>query len=217
MQCYRCKKEKEIIEFNGKKSCNDCRKAIANYQIGWKDNLSLEIVNECEKRCNRCKVIKSKSCFNDGQEKCIDCETYCKNYYKQNQNKEIERATKSQKSRGRDKINAQKRNLCRTNPVNYMLQNARQRAKKLGLPFDLTRDDIVIPAKCPVLGYELKISDGKQSPNSPSIDRIIPSYGYVKGNIRIISCRANDIRGNATLDELKKVVKYIETSSANSI
>lgn len=140
----------------------------------------------------------------------ITCQSYCESYYKNNKDQEIQRAIKSQKNQGREKINAYKRKLTRQNPINYILQGAKQRAKKLGLPFNLTRDDIVIPTHCPIFGYELTISNGQPSDNSPSIDRIIPTLGYVKGNVQIISWRANNIKKNATVDELKKLVAYLE-------
>lgn len=90
------------------------------------------------------------------------------------------------------------------------LINVRSRAKKKGLPFDLTLDDIVIPAVCPVLGIPLIERSGKFSDNSPSIDRTIPEKGYVKGNIAIMSYRANRIKCHASLAELKAIVAYME-------
>ena len=61
---------------------------------------------------------------------------------------------------------------------------------------------------CPVLGIPLVIGEGACSDNSPSIDRIIPELGYVKGNIKVISRRANRIKNDATPDELFKVWQY---------
>lgn len=163
-----------------------------------------------EKICNRCKVIKNKLEFDEGQNKCRKCKTKCEEYYKQNKPREVARALASQKKAGREKINAYKRTAHRKNPKKYMIQGARQRAKEKGVPFDLTENDIVIPTHCPVLGHELKISDGRPSAHSPSIDRITPEKGYVKNNIQIISWRANDIKGNATIEELKKLIEYME-------
>lgn len=44
--------------------------------------------------------------------------------------------------------------------------------------------------------------------NSPSIDRIVSAKGYVKGNVQIISWRANKLRADASVQELKCVLAY---------
>lgn len=41
-------------------------------------------------------------------------------------------------------------------PRPTMLYHAKQRAIKAGVPFTITKEDIVIPTHCPVLGVELK-------------------------------------------------------------
>jgi len=90
------------------------------------------------------------------------------------------------------------------------LNNIRLRAKKKGLPFDITLDDLVFPDVCPVLGIPMKARSGAFSDNSPSIDRTIPELGYVKGNVTIMSYRANRIKCHATLAELRAIVRYME-------
>ena len=84
----------------------------------------------------------------------------------------------------------------------------RKVAKELGLPFNLEEPDIVIPEFCPVLGIRLEFPSKSRTDASVSIDRIIPSLGYVKGNIVIVSWRANFIKSDATLEELKRLVEY---------
>ena len=97
-----------------------------------------------------------------------------------------------------------------------MLNSAKQRAKEKGLEFNLTIDDIVIPERCPVLGIELRPSVGQgRLPNdkiwySPTIDRLDNDEGYTPANIRVISHRANFLKNNATLEQMKKVVAYME-------
>lgn len=44
--------------------------------------------------------------------------------------------------------------------------------------------------------------------NAPSIDRFDNNKGYEKGNVAVISWRANNLKRDATLDELQKVVKW---------
>lgn len=97
----------------------------------------------------------------------------------------------------------------------FRLQDyARRRAELYNVPFSLTVDDIVIPAKCPVFGFPLVRNtgiDAKAKFNSPTIDRIIPGKGYVKGNIHVISGMANTIKGNRDLAEWKMFAKWILT------
>ena len=46
--------------------------------------------------------------------------------------------------------------------------------------------------------------------SAPSLDRLIPKLGYVKGNIVIVSTRANTIKRDATPEELMKIAKFYE-------
>lgn len=92
-------------------------------------------------------------------------------------------------------------------PERSMWMQARSRARKKSLPFDIEVDDIVIPALCPVLGIELQGFVGNFD-SSPSLDRIDNSKGYVKGNIAVISLRANRLKRDATIDELRRVLDY---------
>jgi hypothetical protein len=85
------------------------------------------------------------------------------------------------------------------------------RAKVRGLEFDLTIEDFVVPELCPVLGVPLiRNREGYASDHSASLDRIDNSKGYVKGNVVWVSRKANTMKNNATLDELKKVVAFYE-------
>jgi len=97
------------------------------------------------------------------------------------------------------------------NPQGAILKRVRQRAKNAGLEFTLTREDIIIPEICPVLGIPLTMyNEDGANPNSPSVDRIDNSKGYTKDNIRIISWRANTLKRDATAEEMEKVLKYMK-------
>src|SRR4051812_27791939 len=71
-----------------------------------------------------------------------------------------------------------------------LFRSARERAKRYDIPFNLTEDDVIIPSLCPILGIPLKLNEGHPKFDSPSVDRIIPSLGYIKGNIIVISHKA---------------------------
>jgi hypothetical protein len=91
-----------------------------------------------------------------------------------------------------------------------MLRAAKQRAKRQNVPFDLQESDIQIPVYCPVLGTKLCRALGSKGPghNSPSLDRIIPSRGYVPGNVVVISNRANRAKSDLSPDELKALSDF---------
>lgn len=62
--------------------------------------------------------------------------------------------------------------------------------------------DIAIPEFCPLLGLRLSFSSDCTSPNQPSLDRINSALGYVKGNVQVVSLRANLLKRDATLEEM---------------
>jgi len=91
-------------------------------------------------------------------------------------------------------------------PEYQLWLSAKSRSIRDGLPFDLSVFDIKIPEYCSLLGVKLTAGTRKAHDASPSLDKIIPELGYVKGNIQVISHRANWIKSNATLDELKTII-----------
>lgn len=98
----------------------------------------------------------------------------------------------------------------RADLVGAMLGRSRQRAKKKGIEFSLTRSDIVVPSVCPVLGLRLQRNlGGTAAPNSPSLDRIDPAHGYVPGNVQVISYRANAMKSDASREELKMFAEWV--------
>ena len=85
------------------------------------------------------------------------------------------------------------------------------------MPFDLEPQDIkdklnLTGSKCPVLGVDMEISKlgSKNNDLTTSIDRIDPKKGYVKSNIIVVSMRANRIKTDATVDEIRKVANFYD-------
>lgn len=99
-------------------------------------------------------------------------------------------------------------------PCRFIYYSAKCRSKRDNIIFDIVKEDVYnlypIDGKCPILGIELAPSVGITQDSSPSLDRIIPELGYVKGNVVIISHRANRIKNNSTLEDLKKIVCFLE-------
>lgn len=95
-------------------------------------------------------------------------------------------------------------------PEENIWREIKKRARQRKIPFDLEVSDIIIPKLCPILGIELSFGQGKVHNASPSVDRIIPSKGYVKGNCFIISSKANRMKQENTLEDFQKIITYIQ-------
>lgn len=65
-----------------------------------------------------------------------------------------------------------------------------------------------MPKFCPILKIQLCYTNTKPLDNSPSLDRIDSTKGYIPNNVHIISWRANRIKSNATPEELKMLAEY---------
>ncbi len=89
-------------------------------------------------------------------------------------------------------------------PEYRMLRCAQRRAKEKNIEFSISVEDIRIPEYCPLL--KIKLSEmGTGDGFAPSLDRINPKIGYIRSNIWVISHRANQIKNDATIDELEKI------------
>lgn len=150
----------------------------------------------CSKKCsNSANAIKKSSGLSRPE--------YERNYWAKPENKERQRVSKER--------NRLKRMEGLGEPyVRAMLARCKARAKRKNMDFDLTPKDIMMPIICPVLGIPLEYVQGKGgSWNSPSLDRIDNSKGYVKGNVQIISKRANSIKSDASFDEIEKMYIFL--------
>ena len=107
-----------------------------------------------------------------------------------------------------------RRELHAKNPLNSLFRMAKCRAKRKGYEFAISKTDLVIPEKCPCCDGAIAVRSGARktgpAPQSPSIDRIDSRFGYVPGNVAIICWRCNELKRNASVDELKKIVAWME-------
>ena len=80
-----------------------------------------------------------------------------------------------------------------------------------GVKIEQSMEGIEYPKVCPVLGIELdwnvKINGGQD--NSPSLDRIDSTKGYIPGNVMMMSKLANGMKQNATSEQLVNFSKYM--------
>jgi hypothetical protein len=94
-------------------------------------------------------------------------------------------------------------------PAHALVLKARSRAKKGGYPCTITAADVPIPATCPILGIQLAHGDGKPTDSSPSLDKVDPALGYIPGNVRVISFRANAKKSDFTIPQLERLLLYM--------
>lgn len=107
-----------------------------------------------------------------------------------------------------NKLDPDKR-ICR------LLGPAKNRAKTKGLPYDLTKDYILElfhknEERCCLTNIKFEIGNygtkGQVNPYAPSIDRIVPSLGYVKGNVRLIVYHLNVALSDFGTDAFDKLI-----------
>lgn len=109
----------------------------------------------------------------------------------------------------RQKVSKPRRRLTDEQRAKLVLfKGAQARARTKGLPFLIELGDITIPAVCPVLGIPLFASRGRWTANSPTIDRINNTKGYERKNIVVVSYRANQLKADATLEELRALARF---------
>lgn len=154
-----------------------------------------------EKRCSKCDIVKSVNQYRKDKHRLDGWHSQCK---------ECEKKYKQ------------------ANPMTIqtgnMFRKAYERAKAKNLPFNIDNEYIrsIIPSHCPIFGMPLEWSilrgnSHNTLPNSPSLDRIDPTKGYIKGNVWIISQKANQIKSNATHEELKLVADAVGLAIVNSL
>jgi hypothetical protein len=94
-----------------------------------------------------------------------------------------------------------------------LYKHAKYRAAKDKIPFLISEDEIlelIGSGVCPVLGIVYDLGSRTTSDKCASLEKFHPEKGYVDGNCFVISYRANRLKSDATLDELRKVVSWVE-------
>lgn len=166
------------------------------------------------KTCPHCKIHKPLSDFgpdkraSDGKQSCCrKCSTSRRNARR----KESGVSNQEHYQRYRDTYKRKAKAYRVNNTARYLLQQARARANRKGIDFSLSEDDILpLPEHCPVLGIPLRSGQFVRDPQSFTLDRVDNSKGYTPDNVRVISFRANTLKADASVDELRSLVRYME-------
>ena len=147
------------------------------------------------KKCGCCQQELDESCFHYDAQTITNLSCYCRNCM----------SIKAKKDYNKRK---QDHNF----KVRYTLNASKARARKRDLEHTLTLEELnsLFPQDmvCPVFGFTMQWGNPKWS--SPSLDRIDSTKGYTLDNCQIISNKANKLKNDATLQELKDLVNYLE-------
>lgn len=173
--------------------------------------------NELTRLCPGCNQEKPHSLFNRKRKSvsywCKVCSgEYGKQYYLANFEKSQEYSKIYYQENKETIINqslVRYIRIKRSFPEKVMFKAARDRAKRKGIDFSIAVSDIIMPTHCPILGLALKPNYEHPEDDSPSLDRVDSSRGYVPGNVAVISHRANAIKGNGTAEEHEQIAKWI--------
>lgn len=150
-----------------------------------------------------------------------DRSQYYKEYYKnmspEKKKERIEKLKARRETHG-DLMRKQSRESYHRNKHKHTLSReysmwkaSRIRASKKKISHDIDLLDIVIPEFCPVFGIQLRKDNKTLEENSPTLDRIDPARGYVKGNVCVISWKANTIKSFGTAEEHRRIADYIDS------
>ncbi len=176
-----------------------------------------------EKKCNRCKEIKSTNNFYiEGRGRGDGFRAICKPCSNTDIEKERAKLWRSKNPKKLTKQKAiEKNKLVKLGDlyIKRSIRAALTRAKSKGYTNYDTKEALFkhlksiggVPEKCPILGIRLEYGGGSAS-CSPSLDRIDVRKGYVVGNLWYISARANMMKNNASFKELQKFSKYFLTN-----
>jgi len=101
--------------------------------------------------------------------------------------------------------------------IEKAFQSSRSRAKKKKLPFNLDVKYLqsIYTKDCPIFKQPMTWGNLGVGKNiySPSLDRIIPALGYVKGNVAFISDKANRIKAEFEAKDLYAVADWVHEIS----
>lgn len=175
-------------------------------------------------------VLEERECLNCGHKWLVDVKIdkvgdlskmryFCKNCNNTLTNWQ-KKAIMLEKINGyKEKHLKEKRESRIRNAQHYLWKRAKDRAIKQGLEFDIEEADVIIPEKCPILEVPFEWGVKGEYEYSPSLDKINPAKGYTKGNVWVISKKANSMKNSATPEELaifcKNIRKYHLDSNKN--
>lgn len=164
------------------------------------------------KKCVKCGETKDLTCFHKQKQGKLGLRADCKQCVGARLKKRREENIEEYSIK--ETLKRNKESASFVGRIRKMYHAAKSRAKKYNREFSLDLQDLIdiypVNNKCPILDIELKWNSVGFQDNSPSLDRIDSSLGYIKNNIHIISIRANRIKNDSTIEELEKILNFLK-------
>lgn len=190
---------------------------------GWKLLMTKKCI-KCGQEKHLELFVKNKTCKNGRSNVCKECQNkYSREYRKGNEDYLLKRRIKYYEN---EKTNELKNRIQRKqdNPLKircqYLRAGMRDRARKKNLDYDKDFFTVEYLMKrleenpnCECCKVPLDIGfkeDRKFHDNSPSIDRVDSTKGYIKGNVAILCWRCNKHKQDSTSEELRIIADFMD-------
>jgi hypothetical protein len=173
------------------------------------------------KKCSKCKTEKTLEDFynyhksKDG--KTPQCKACMTAYRKQNKEKQRQYMQQRRLTDNESIKETRRKSWRNLDPRKRMLQQSRNRAKRKGIEHNISLEDIIVPEMCPLLGVPFIVGTKDNYEHTHSLDRMDPTKGYVKGNVWVITKKANSMKNSATRKELLYFAKQINIYFSDDI
>lgn len=92
----------------------------------------------------------------------------------------------------------------------------RNTKRAAGHKFTIWPEDVDWVKTCPILDIPINYSGKVGDFDMWSMDRLDPAAGYVKGNVFVISFRANRIKDNGTAAEHRRIAEWMDATARMS-
>ncbi len=220
--CFHCKVEKNISEFNKRNDWKDgyisiCKQCNTVYRKQWTEKKKIEKKKIIKNKiCSNCKVEKNIKDFTKNNINNDGYHSWCKNC--------LNNSLKNWRYKNKEKQSKQWKKNREENYIKFKAMEVRRnmitRARKKNLDVDKEYYSIqyfynlfLTKPYCQCCGIELKLIKDENRyfrHNSPSIDKVDNTKGYIKGNVAIICWTCNRKKSDSTSDELRMIADFID-------
>lgn len=205
------------------KRCESCRKRKSRSAFGKNKTKKDGLQGAC-KECRRARHVEEKEennerCRKWNQDHAEEISRRGKKKYRNDPGPAKARAKKRRKEKPdqcRDENRKYHKKLKSRNPERVKFNSIKCNAKKRGILFDITYEDIVdllLTEKCPICSIDMVASPSRNSPTNKSIDRIDASQPYTRKNCLCICYRCNRIKGDGTAEDHQRIANWMEEQS----